>query len=103
MANVRNGNTYYIDTDGEGLEEKNQAVVYIILTATGGAALLELGDNISGATYPIKVAIKAEADTTKHLILNESAMIFPNGIYVKTATNCQATLLLRTPNGTQGA
>ena len=97
MANIRSGNTWYIDTASESLEAKNVSLIGIILTASGGPAELVLGDNVSGASYPAKLTLLQPTTTTAHYILDQSPIVFPNGIRVVTATNVKATLIIKVP------
>lgn len=97
MANVRNGNTWYVDTAGESLDVLNVRVTSVILTAGAGIAELLLGDGSSVASYPNKTSIKAAAETTVQVILDTTPVVFPNGIRIKTLTSgAQATLLTTT-------
>lgn len=95
MANTRNTNTYWVDTTGSLTVEKNTAVMAIILTASGGAGVLRLGDDVSGASYPPKIEVQVASGSTIHVPLADNPISFPNGIRVITATNCRATLILR--------
>jgi hypothetical protein len=95
MANVRSGNTYYIDTASVSLEIPGVQVLGVILTGAGGAAELELADNVSGASYPKKLNAQAASGATIHLDLANSPIVFPNGIRVVTATATKATLILK--------
>lgn len=95
MANVRNGNSYYIDTASVNLDVSGVQVIGIILTGSGGAAELALADNISGASYPSKINVQAASGSTVHIDISDSPLVFPNGIRVVTATNTKATLILR--------
>lgn len=95
MANIRSGNSYYIDTASVSLDIPGIQVIGIILTGAGGAAELALSDNVSGASYPSKINVRAASGSTIQLILEDSPLVFPNGIRVVTATNCNATLILK--------
>ena len=90
MANVRNSNTYFIDATGS-VTAKNIKVVGVIFTASGAAQLI-VKDVTTGAT---KLDLKATAaNISQHFILDQSPIVFPNGIDVTTVTNCTATLIL---------
>lgn len=95
MANIRSGNTYYIDSASVSLEAPGIQVIGVILTGDGGVAELVLGDNISGASYPTKLSVRTADDTTIYLDLSVTPIVFTNGIRVATATNTKATLILR--------
>jgi hypothetical protein len=95
VANIRNSNTYWVDTGSQSLVvEKNTRLLGVILTASGGAAVLNLADDVVGASYPSKIEVAAASGTTTHLVLDQAPIVFPNGIRVVTATNCRATLIL---------
>ncbi len=97
MANVRSGNTWYVDAASESLEAKNVSVIGIILTASGGPGELVLADNVSGASYPAKLTLLQPTTSTQQYLLADSPIVFPNGIRVVTATNVKATIILRIP------
>jgi hypothetical protein len=95
VANIRNGNTVYVDATGTAVDEKNVRVVGIFITGAGGAATLVLGDNDSGASNPTKLDVRCPSGESNYLDFSSNPLIFPNGIQVKTLTTCVATLLLR--------
>lgn len=97
MANVRSANTWYVDTASESLDKKNISLMGVVLTGDGGAAELELADNVSGASYPSKLYLTQANNTTFHYDFSDSPIVFPNGIRVVTANNTLATLILRIP------
>jgi len=97
VANMRNGNTWYVDTVDESLSVANIRVTGIVLTAGSGISELLLGDAYSDSAYPNKISIKAAADTTVQIRLEDTPLVFPNGIRIKTITSgAQATLLTST-------
>lgn len=93
MANVRNGNTYYIDTQYSSSEElavKGLRVTDIIVTTTGTTASVILQDS---STANIKFrADEATSGVTTHFPL-KSPIVFPNGIRPSTLTNCVVTVV----------
>jgi hypothetical protein len=95
MSNIRNSNTYYIDSASVSLDVPGVQVIGIIVTGDGGAAELELADNVAGASYPSKMNFQAASGATIHIDLADSPIVFPNGIRVVTATTVKATLILR--------
>jgi hypothetical protein len=95
MANVRSGNTYYIDTASVSLSEKNIAVVAAVVSGSGGAAILTLGDDVSGASYPNKITLQAPSGESAYFDFSQAPLLFSNGIRVKTVTTALATLFLR--------
>jgi hypothetical protein len=95
VANVRSGNSWYVDTASESLSSKNIAIIGILLTGNGGAGTLVLGDDVSGASYPTKLDVRVPSGECTYLDFSTAPIIFPNGIRVKTATTVAATLILR--------
>jgi len=94
MANVVNGNTMKIDSTGDVLVKKNILVTCLIVTSTG-AATFELQDS-DGTTFVDKIRIKLDvADKTESLDLTNGPIVFPNGVRVKTVTNCEATAIFK--------
>lgn len=100
MAAVVNGNTVYIvvgDTDTTALDDKNIQVVGIIASSTAGGTIV-LGDNISGASYPIKLTLDIPVTGFTYMDLSNTPVVFPNGIRVKAVTGTPfVTLLFRRP------
>lgn len=105
MANVRNANTYHIDTASSGgppattniLDVNNVLVVYIMVTSSSTGAVLELANNSSSQQTKIRIEISS-ANTTERYNFESAPIIFPNGIAIATLTNCEATLVVRNPN-----
>lgn len=91
VANVRNGNTYYVDSTGS-LDIKNIKISSIYLTSTGASARIVLSDSSTGAT---KIDLRIAASGESKLFESENAsIVFPNGITITTLSNAVATLLL---------
>lgn len=99
MANILNGNTFYIDTAGsEDLVRKQALVAYIVVTATGANARIVLND--VGTNPVVKLDLRvATAGTTEIFRFEEKPLLFPNGIRVSTLTNAVATLVISNPGG----
>lgn len=96
MANVRNSNTFYIDTAyssaNDELPVKGIKVYYIIYTTSNATNQLVLADSVTGIT---KVSIKnATSGTSSIFRFDELPMVFPNGIRPITVTACTATLMV---------
>ena len=105
MANVRSGNTYYIDTASSGgppattniLDVKDIRVVGIRLRATASGSVFVLVDN--SASQPIQWTGSINTATGSNFVnLSEIPIRFPNGIAVTTLTNCVAILIVREAN-----
>jgi len=98
MANLLNGNTFYIDSTSPDLERKQALVVYIALTATASNAIMVLSD--VGAAPQKKLELRvAGAGTTQLFRFTDSPVLFPNGISVTTLTNAVATLVIKNSGG----
>lgn len=90
MANVKNGNTRFIDTVGE-VSNKSTSVQYVLLTATGANAVLVLSDGTDEKKADLRLATSGE---TKLFDFREFPMHFPTGVKVTTLTNAVATLVV---------
>lgn len=98
MANLRNGNTYYIDSTAEILDEK-ALVVYIIVTATaanGRIVLADLGNGTAQTKLDLRVATSGDSEAFP---FDAYPVLFPNGIRVVTLSNAVATLVLTKAGG----
>lgn len=96
MANVRSGNSWYIDTVGNlGADDTNTAknVVYILLTSTSANAIAILRDRDSNQ---LKTELRLDtAGHTQHFKFEIAPISFPGGIKVDTLTNCNVTIVLK--------
>lgn len=97
MANVRNANTYHIDTEystNEELLAPNVIVVGVVVTATAAGGRLILAD--SQTSEPTKLDLSVATDgTTSFFDLSGCPVLFPNGIRPVTVTNVTATVIFR--------
>ena len=99
MANVRTGNTFYIDTQfvtDEELVVSNLVITDIVVSATGNNAVLTLGDSVSGNI--ILNLLELTNGVTHHFMFN-TAIRFPNGIRPITLTNATASVIFKTEQG----
>lgn len=109
MANIINGNTFYVDTASSGatagsfVSEKDVQVLGIIFTSdtTGNQITIsDIKQMNDGATAgagakKLKVTISA-ADETVFLRLADSPIRFPNGIWIESIdSNSVATILFK--------
>lgn len=105
MANIRNGNTFFIDTaasseatsDVSNLVVQNIRIKAIILVATSANAILTLEDVSTGNTK-IEVRVAASGDS-KYIDLTRNPIVFPNGISPATVTNARATVIVEESRG----
>lgn len=97
MANVRNGNTFYIDTQRSSASDdliiKNLKVSDVIITVSAAGGLVVLSDV---TTTNIKLSLKVATDEeTKHFKFHSSPVVFPNGISATTLTNAVVTCVIQ--------
>ena len=101
MANVRNGNTYYIDTVSSGastcIESKDIQVVGILYHADTANQHFTLND-LSGtgaSAGPIKLKVgNTSAHETVFLDLADCPIRFPNGIWISQLDSGNLTLII---------
>ena len=95
MANVRNGNTVYVDTASANLTtNKSVKLWHAIVSATAANAVLVLGDT-TASTYASKLDLRvATSGASQQFSFELVPVMFPNGIRVVTATNCVASLII---------
>lgn len=100
MANVLNGNTFFIDTAHssavDDLDRKQVLVTGIVVTATGANGRIVLGDKASNSPPKLDLRV-ADSGTTQSFIFRDSIVLFPNGIQVITLTNAVATVIIKSP------
>jgi hypothetical protein len=101
MANVRCGNSCYVDSTGyiSATGSKQVKVAYITFTSDAAADTITFKDaSTSGA---LKMTVKsAVADETVVLDFSTTPLVFPNGIYVSAiSANCTATIITTTGGG----
>ncbi len=95
MANAVNGNTMKMDTTGDVLIRKNILITSLVVVATANSAIFELQDS-DGSTFVDKIRVDVDvANKTEPLDLVNSPIVFPNGVRVKTVTNCEATAIFK--------
>lgn len=102
MANVTNGNTFFIDTasgsGGAQIEEQNILVTHIVITCNGSAAQLVLRDN--SASPIVKVDLRHPASVgSQAYYFDENPILFPNGIDPSTVTNLTAFVVYKRQGG----
>jgi hypothetical protein len=95
LANVLNGNTWYVDTAhasaSDDLALKDVRVSYVVVTATGANAVVVLGDPDTNDTkLDLRVATSGSCEVFE---FDSLPIRFPNGVKVKTLTNAVATLV----------
>lgn len=102
MANVRNANTFYVDTQSSSSADdlliQNIRVTRAFVTATSANAVITLQDAASTPVTKITLDV-ATANSTSSYDFTPDGVVFPNGIKVSTLTNCVATLIIRESRG----
>lgn len=99
---TRNANTLYLEASGgastiDALAVKNIVVTGIIITSAGTAETLTLRDV---TTTALKVVLKGVANSTINILLEEAAILFPNGIRATLAqTDSNVTLIIQESRG----
>jgi hypothetical protein len=96
MANVRNGNTVYVDATGD-LTTTATRVYYIIMSATGNGAVIVLQDSAANVN---KMRLSHPNDKETHVFdFTARPLYFPGGVAVSTLTNCNATIVAEVQGG----
>lgn len=102
MANVLNGNTWYVDTqytsEADDLVRKQALVAYILVTATGANGKLVLADSSSNPAIKFDLRVPVSG-TTEIFRFEAKPALFPNGIRALTLTNAVATVVIVNPGG----
>lgn len=105
MANIRNSNTFYIDTAAAdaavattgNLAINNIKVTYITITSTAATSELDLRDVTTAAN---KINLKLTVDDESQCFdFSASPLVFPNGINPNTVTDCVATCVIKESRG----
>ena len=95
MANVRNSNTFYIDTQysaaSDELAIKNIKVVYAIVTATAGNGRVVLGDSSVATKIDLR---EATSGATAYFDFSDKPLVFSTSIRPTTLTNAVVTLVI---------
>lgn len=95
MANVRNSNTFYIDTQyssaADELAVKNIKVVYAIVTATASSGRVVLGDSSIATKIDLREAVSG---TTAYFDFSNKPLVFSTSIRPTTLSNAVVTLVI---------
>ena len=97
MANVRSGNTFYIDGTATTLAIKNVIVTHVLVTATSANAVLVLKD-VTTANTKMDLRV-ATSGASQVFDFADNPIVFANGINPTTVTNCVATAVIMVPGG----
>lgn len=90
MANVRNGNTFFVDTDSSAgtatsfIAEKNIRIAHVIASASAGSDEVKIYDKhpTTNAVGQLKLHLKFDAVKFYHLDISSHHIVCPNGIWV---------------------
>jgi len=98
MANVRSGNSWYVDSTGDlgGTTSYQSVSVFSIAltkTSAGSTAELVLADKTTGVDK-IRIVQGASDDTTEMYVFENRPLLFTGGINVGTISTCVATIIL---------
>jgi hypothetical protein len=105
LANIRNGNTFYIDTQYSGASDalaiQGVRVPYIQISSSAAVNNAILADLTTGN---IKVNFQninntGGAGDTRLFDFSSNPILFPNGIKPVVLTNCSLTLFIINPTG----
>lgn len=101
MANVRSGNTFYIDTahstSADDLLVKNIRAMYVVVTATSANAAVVLADaSTSDKKCDLRIATSGNSQLFR---FDNAPIVFANGIKVTTLTNAIATIVVDESRG----
>jgi hypothetical protein len=101
VANVRNANTFYIDTqsavDADNLIIKGLAVHYVSVTATAANGRLVLQDLTVTPATKVDLRVATSGDT-EVFSFEMNPLLFPNGIKPSTLSNAVATVVYKEGN-----
>jgi len=97
MANLRNANTFYIDTafgsGGTTLAGKNIQVLGVMLYPTAAGSVCRLDEVTTGAAK-IFISSPNQYDA-RYFDFSNSPIVFPGGILPAVATNCAVVCIIR--------
>lgn len=94
MANVRQANTWYVDTTGSLSTKKNEKIAYIILSTNAGGDSITLRESASGGN---KLTFKHSiTNDSKVFDFSEVPLVFSQGIYVQAlSASATATIVMK--------
>jgi hypothetical protein len=90
MANILNGNTWYIDATGD-LSNSSGRVHSIVVAPTAANFVVIIKEQASGT--PTKFQIRNATADTVFLNFQSKPIFFPTGIKIDTLTNAVVTLV----------
>ena len=101
MANIRSGNSFYIDTQrasaSDDLLIKGIAVSTIVVTATAANGRLVLKDPATTPANKLDLRVATSGDSVL-FDFNLIPVLFPNGLSATTLTNAVATVVFMENN-----
>lgn len=95
MANVRQGNIWYIDSTGAAGTQR-QIILKILVTPTSANSIVVLRETSSGAN---KMDLRAATNgQTAEFDFTDYPVVFGDGIYVQTLTNAVVMIVVSDRN-----
>ena len=96
MANVRSGNSFYVDSTGV-LSSLGVKVFYIVLTANGGSPTIELSDTASGSK---KIVLKLHSGQASEVFdFSRNPLFFGGGMEVTSINHAVVTIVYNERGG----
>ena len=96
MATNKQGNTIFVDAAPQTFSgQKIVAGIQLIATHASNDAVLELATTNSGNPDIVKFRIPASEKSRLFDLGGDLNLVFPQGLYVKTVTDAEATLILK--------
>jgi hypothetical protein len=94
MANVRNSNTFYIDTQYSGASDelavKNLRITHVIVTATAANGRIVLADSSVATKVDLRVATSGASQVFD---FSANPLVFSTSVRPTTLTNAVATCI----------
>ena len=97
MANIKNGNTWYIDATTSSTSDDlvgNVQITGVILSATAANGRIVLSDSSNAAHTKLDLRV-ATSGASQQFFFDVAPVSFPNGVRVSTLSNAVATLIYK--------
>lgn len=104
MANVRNGNTFYVDTSSDSgtaasyIDEKNVKLVGLFADVNATTDTITISDKSASAASAGSTKLYVDFATAKevhYFSLADNPIVFPNGVWVTLTGSPKLTLILQ--------
>lgn len=97
MANVRSGNSIYVDSTGSVASDVNIKLIGIFFTSATAGDTITLKDGTNAGA--LKLTLKNIDVSTHYFRLPDAPIIFANGIYVSQISSGAVATLVTRPQG----